>query len=216
MRYVFDWNEWLMPFVLAIGFGLVYLLAMKFCVKPLRFIADNIHTGWPPLIAIPAATIFIIVALSVYSGVYYHRQLFVIIVTIAVEASFLLYIGANGWRTSFPNLPSSLDGQTVSYTVQELSVEGFTSQVVATATDTGFDVVVTNTKEPDEPTPPTPGDKTPEEPTPNEPASNEPTPRHLVGTSDALGGLGIFALLVASAALVLLVGSWIVVRRRNR
>lgn len=93
MRYVFGWDEWLMPAILAIGFGLAYLLAMKFCVKPLRFIADNIQTGWLSLIVIPAATIFVIIALSVYSGVYYYRQLFVVIVTVAVEVCFLLYIG---------------------------------------------------------------------------------------------------------------------------
>lgn len=95
---------------------------------------------------------------------------------------------ANGWKHTFESLPATVDDEPVSYTVQEDSVEGYTSQVKVADAGSVFEVTVTNTREPEptpdptpEPTPePTP-DPTPEptpEPTPDptpEPAP-EPTP----------------------------------------
>lgn len=83
---------------------------------------------------------------------------------------------ANGWKHTFESLPATVDDEPVSYTVQEDSVEGYTSQVKVADAGSVFEVTVTNTREP-EPTPdPTP-DPTPEptpEPTPD--PTPEPTP----------------------------------------
>ena len=81
---------------------------------------------------------------------------------------------ANGWKHTFTQLPvaENVDGQLVDihYSVEELSVEGFTSRVTGDA-EQGF--TITNTQTPPPPTPepsPTP------EPTPTLTPTPEPTP----------------------------------------
>ena len=100
---------------------------------------------------------------------------------------------ANGWKHSFTQLPVSekVDGQLVDiqYSVEELSVEGFTSRVTGDA-EQGF--TITNTQTPPPPTPepsPTPEPTPTPTPTPTpEPTPGKPRPRPSMPRTGADGG----------------------------
>ena len=125
----------------------------------------------------------------------------------------------NGWKHRFEGLPALVDGQPVSYTVEEDAVEGFTSQVDAGMVDSTYRVTVTNTREPEptpEPTPtpaptptpepsddptPTPGDEPTPVPTPKQPESPGPG---LVQTGAEVSGLLAITAAVLAAGLLLI------------
>ena len=95
----------------------------------------------------------------------------------------------NGWKYAFTNLPvtEKVDGEKVDiqYSVEELSVEGFTSKVTGNAKD-GF--TVTNTQTPPPPTP-TPEPSPTPEPTPTPgPTPGKPRPRPSMPRTGADGG----------------------------
>ena len=83
---------------------------------------------------------------------------------------------AGGWKHTFEKLPTAIDGDPVTYTVKEDSVEGYNSAVEVEEAGNAYEVTVTNTRKP-EPTPeptPDPSDEPTPEPTPD--PSDEPTP----------------------------------------
>ena len=120
----------------------------------------------------------------------------------------------NGWAHTFDGLPVSekVDGEQIdiTYSVEELEVDGFTSKVTGDAAS-GF--TITNTQTPPstptpEPTPtPTPATTPTPEPTPT------PTPRKkqppMPRTGAEIGAAALFALVLTG------VGAVLVTRRRS-
>ena len=91
---------------------------------------------------------------------------------------------AGGWKHTFEKLPTAIDGDPVTYTVKEDSVEGYNSAVEVEEAGNAYEVTVTNTRKP-EPTPeptPDPSDEPTPEPTPD--PSDEPTPEPTPDPSD--------------------------------
>lgn len=68
-------------------------LGLRYCAKPLRFMADTIRSGWLGLIAIPSLIILSVVMVAVYFGVQpsYPEMLMIVAVTL-IELSFGFYV----------------------------------------------------------------------------------------------------------------------------
>ena len=112
----------------------------------------------------------------------------------------------NEWKHTFTDLPQFMiiDGKRarITYAVEELSVDGFTSTVSGDAKD-GF--TITNVQNPPTETTPGPTPETTPEPTPHKPEKpHEPMPR----TGVEIGALAALALA--------LLGGGVVLVRRNR
>ena len=118
----------------------------------------------------------------------------------------------NGWKHTFTGLPltKSIDGKQVdiAYSVEELTVEGFTSEVTGDATS-GFTITNTQTPPQTPPTPPTPP-ATP--PTPPTPPATPPVPEKprlpLPRTGTEVG--------VAAALAIVLMGVGVAIVRRRK
>ena len=92
----------------------------------------------------------------------------------------LLLNAANSWEGKFENLPKYIDGKLAEYTISEVEIKGYRSEIMGDATG-GFLITNKCTVPPSDTTPPPPRSKTP------------PLPRTGSEISAALG-LGILAL----------------------
>lgn len=116
----------------------------------------------------------------------------------------------NDWKHTYTDLPTVVDGKLVGYSVVEDPVEGFTSTVEVNLADGTYQVLVTNTQEPEtpEPTPPDPTTPEPTSPEPTTPGPDEPVP------SLPKTGVDIFYLLSIAAG-TLAAGVWMRYRHRK-
>ena len=123
----------------------------------------------------------------------------------------------NGWKYSFNDLPQwkLVDGKKVdvTYSVEELNVEGFTSKVMGDAAS-GF--TITNTQTPPPSTPPTPPSTPPTPPvTPPEPPSTPPAQATPGEPRLPLPRTGVEVGVVAALALVFMGIGVVLVERRK-
>ena len=121
---------------------------------------------------------------------------------------------ANGWAHEFTGLPKSdVDGNEITYTVEETALDGFTSEVAYEKTDAGLVVKAKNTKAKPTPTPtPTPP------PTPSEtppPPAITPTPTPSKPPIPGLPRTGDGSGMVALLGLAALTATALVARRKN-
>ena len=71
----------------------VYMVAMRYCVKPLRFIVDTIYEGWLGMIAIPACLVSASLMIAIYLGsMPAYPEALMMSVTTFVQMSFILYM----------------------------------------------------------------------------------------------------------------------------
>lgn len=113
----------------------------------------------------------------------------------------LLLNAVNSWEGKFENLPKYIDGKLAEYTISEVEIKGYRSEIMGDATG-GFLITNKCTVPPSDTTPPPPSQTTPPSTTtPPPPGDTPPPPRSKTpplprtgsGISAALG-LGILAL----------------------
>ena len=72
---------------------IIFLFAMYYCVKPLRFIADAIRSAYIGMLLVPTCIAFASVSTSVYFGIQpTYPSMLVIVVTSLLLLSFICYI----------------------------------------------------------------------------------------------------------------------------
>ncbi|MFA6947683.1 MAG: GHKL domain-containing protein [Eubacteriales bacterium] len=77
----------------AISCALAYVIALRWCVKPMRFMAEAISTGWLGLLAVPGCTVLAGVATAVWFGTQEnYSTVMMICVTGLFEFSFVMYM----------------------------------------------------------------------------------------------------------------------------
>ncbi|MDD3164424.1 MAG: GHKL domain-containing protein [Oscillospiraceae bacterium] len=93
LRHILGLSEVAMLLVLPCVYFPVLLLALRYCAKPLRFIADHIKTGWGTLLMTPALTMVATLVVSVYSEIYFGDQpFFAAGVVLLVQLCFLFNV----------------------------------------------------------------------------------------------------------------------------
>ncbi|MDD4850949.1 MAG: ATP-binding protein, partial [Gemmiger sp.] len=79
--------------MLAVACPLVYWAALRLWAKPLRFIADNLHSDMKPMIAMPVITMAVVYFLPVYPAMTFaNHPFYCTAMMLAVEGCFFLYI----------------------------------------------------------------------------------------------------------------------------
>lgn len=92
-------------------------LGLRYCAKPMRFMADIIHTGWVGLLAIPACVLLAVCSVSIYfSELPFYPPLFMIAVMTLLELSFVLYV--RGLYYSLRELERLTKEQKMQYVLQ--------------------------------------------------------------------------------------------------
>ena len=88
----------------------------------------------------------------------------------------LLLNAANSWEGKFEDLPKYIDGKLAEYTISEVEVKGYRSEIMGDATG-GFLITNKCTVPPSDITPPPPSQTTPTTTTPPPPGNTPPPPR---------------------------------------
>lgn len=79
--------------MLAVTSPLVYVLALRFWAKPLRFLADNMNSDLKSMIALPVITMAVVYFIPVYPAQNFsNHPIYCTMMMLAVECGFLLYI----------------------------------------------------------------------------------------------------------------------------
>lgn len=92
IRRIFNWSYPMNALCLLAVCIAFYFLSMRYAVKPMRFMADNIRTGWCTLLAVPLCTLFCGVAISIYLSIEPHNAPFLLLLLISLlELGFVLY-----------------------------------------------------------------------------------------------------------------------------
>lgn len=93
IRHIFKLSYFELDVLLLLVSSVVYLIALRFWVKPLRFIADNVHGGLTAPMLIPIVTTLLIYAVPVYPARNFeYHPVFCTFLMLGVELVFFLYI----------------------------------------------------------------------------------------------------------------------------
>ncbi len=93
VRTVFHLSYPMLVLMLAVASPLVYLLALRYWAKPLRFIADNLHSDLKAMIALPIVTMVVVYLIPVYPAQSFaNHPYYCTFMMLAVEGGFFLYI----------------------------------------------------------------------------------------------------------------------------
>ena len=93
VRHLMGWSYFTLLFLLLFVSAATFTAAMRFCKKPIRFMADAIQTDWNTLIA----TSFMTIALAMIFPIYPARNfeshpIFCTIMMVGIELCFFLYV----------------------------------------------------------------------------------------------------------------------------
>lgn len=93
IRHCLNLSYVVLIIMLLIVSPIIYLIALRLWVRPLRFIADNIHGKLLPLISLPIIIMVIVNLLPVYPEQNFsNHPMFCTIMMLAVELVFFIYI----------------------------------------------------------------------------------------------------------------------------
>ena len=93
IRTVFSLSYPVLVLMLAIACPIVYLIALRYWAKPMRFMADHLHAELPAMVALPIVTIAVVYFLPVYPAQNFaNHPIFVTLMMLAVECGYFLYI----------------------------------------------------------------------------------------------------------------------------
>lgn len=93
VRHLFHLSYLTLDILLLLVCALVYLVALRFWAKPLRFIVDNMHVKLTAPMLIPIVTTAIIYAIPVYpTQNFANNPIYCTVLMMAVELVFFLYI----------------------------------------------------------------------------------------------------------------------------
>lgn len=93
IRTVFSLSYTMLVFMLAIASPILYLIAIKYWAKPMRFMADNIHAELPAMVLMPIATTVIVYFLPVYPAQSFsNHPIYITAMMLMVELVYILYI----------------------------------------------------------------------------------------------------------------------------
>ncbi|MDD3243749.1 MAG: GHKL domain-containing protein [Eubacteriales bacterium] len=93
LRRMFNISYPLNALLLLAVCAVCYVLAVRYAVRPLRFVVDNVRSGWLTLLAFPSCTLAggILIALYIGNSPYHDEQMMLLLITL-LELSFVLYL----------------------------------------------------------------------------------------------------------------------------
>ena len=93
VRTVFSLSYPMLVLMLAIACPVVYIIALRYWAKPMRFMADHLHAELPAMVALPVVTTTVVYFLPVYPAQNFaNHPIFVTLMMLAVEGGYMLYI----------------------------------------------------------------------------------------------------------------------------
>lgn len=93
IRTVFSMSYPMLVLMIVIVYPLIYLIALRYWAKPLRFMADNIHTQLPALVALPIILTAIVSYLPTYPAQSFsNHPVYITVMMLSVEAVYFLFI----------------------------------------------------------------------------------------------------------------------------
>lgn len=82
----------------------IYILALRYFTKPLRFIVDTVHSKWLSMITVPACIATSSLMVSIYFGIQpFYPEILMMLVMTLLQLSFLFYM-----RSLYTNLQDEL------------------------------------------------------------------------------------------------------------
>lgn len=98
IKHSFGLNYFQLTVLLAaVLAGLLYV-TIKFCAKPLRFLVEQIKSGWFVMLLVPMVVLVSGILITTYSNVYFgNSPLLYLLIVCLIEGAFFLYV-ANLYR----------------------------------------------------------------------------------------------------------------------
>lgn len=92
-RHIYQFSYTTLLILFLIVSFILFLIAMKYWVKPMRFIAENLHDYVLPLIALPLITLTIVMIIPIYPQQNFSNYpIYCTFMMVLVEIGFFLYI----------------------------------------------------------------------------------------------------------------------------